>query len=158
MAQLLNQDLFFATEPWLVAHPGIEILSRDLSKTYRKAMNIGAPKAIQVADRFHPLHNLASVLETVMQDHQAELKAMQMPPIPVATAAEPKNTPAPNADSPPALSAHCQKRQAIHHKVHQLYHEQHWSTAAIAHAVGMSLRTVQRDLLQFSGSTVKLER
>ena len=32
---------------WLKAHPGVEILSRDRSKTYRKGMNDGAPDAIQ---------------------------------------------------------------------------------------------------------------
>ena len=34
---------------WLEAHPGIELLSRDRSKTYRKAMTEGAPDTIQVA-------------------------------------------------------------------------------------------------------------
>jgi transposase len=40
-------------ETWLKAHPGIEILSRDRSKTYRLAMKNAAPDAVQVADRFH---------------------------------------------------------------------------------------------------------
>jgi len=38
---------------WLKAHPSVEILSRDRSKTYKRGMNEGAPEAIQVADRFH---------------------------------------------------------------------------------------------------------
>jgi transposase len=38
---------------WLQAHPGIEVLSRNRSKAYKRAMTEGAPEAIQVADRFH---------------------------------------------------------------------------------------------------------
>ena len=38
---------------WLQAHPGIEVLSRDRSKTYKSAMDKAAPDAMQVADRFH---------------------------------------------------------------------------------------------------------
>jgi transposase len=45
-------------EAWLKAYPGVEILSRDRSKTYKSSMDNGAPDAIQVADRFHLLQNL----------------------------------------------------------------------------------------------------
>jgi hypothetical protein len=44
---------------WLKAHPGIKIVSRDRSKTYESGIRQGAPEAIQVADRFHLLQNLA---------------------------------------------------------------------------------------------------
>ena len=48
---------------WLKAHPGIEILSRDRSKTYKRGMSQGAPDAIQVADRFHLLQSLSEILQ-----------------------------------------------------------------------------------------------
>ena len=48
---------------WLQEHPGIEILSRDRSKTYKSAMDNAAPDAIQVADRFHLVKNLRETLE-----------------------------------------------------------------------------------------------
>jgi len=54
---------------WLKAHPGIEILSRDRSKTYRRGMSAGAPEAIQVAARFHLLHNLEEALEKAFKGH-----------------------------------------------------------------------------------------
>jgi hypothetical protein len=50
---------------WLIQHPGVEILSRDRSKTYKSAMDKGAPAAIQVADRFHLVQNLEETLAQV---------------------------------------------------------------------------------------------
>lgn len=38
---------------WLKEHPGIEIVSRDRSATYAEAVDRGAPKAVQIADRWH---------------------------------------------------------------------------------------------------------
>jgi transposase len=56
-------------EAWLKAHPGVEILSRDRSKTYKSGMDNGAPDAIQVADRFHLLQNLEETLERFFKEH-----------------------------------------------------------------------------------------
>lgn len=62
---------------WLKAHPGVEILSRDRSKTYRRGMNEGAPKAIQVADPFHLMQNLEVTLEKVFKNHAQALKIVE---------------------------------------------------------------------------------
>src|SRR5215207_9649017 len=43
---------------WLQAHPGVEIVSRDRSTEFRRAITSGAPDALQVADRWHLLVNL----------------------------------------------------------------------------------------------------
>ena len=47
---------------WLKAHPGIEIVTRDRSKTYANGITDGAPTAVQVADRWHLMKNLREAL------------------------------------------------------------------------------------------------
>jgi hypothetical protein len=52
---------------WFKAHPGIEIVTRDRSKTYASAITEGAPVAVQVADRWHLLKNLREALEKLLK-------------------------------------------------------------------------------------------
>jgi transposase len=49
-----------------VEHPGVEIISRDRASAYIEAINTGAPQAIQVAGRWHLLHNLVETIERVL--------------------------------------------------------------------------------------------
>jgi transposase len=60
---LLDSREAEAVVTWLKAHPGIEIISRDRSLEYAKAATEGAPKAQQVADRWHLLKNLREAIE-----------------------------------------------------------------------------------------------
>ncbi len=61
---------------WLKAHPGVKVVSRDRSKAYESGIRMGAPEAIQVADRFHLLQNLAETLYQVFGTHHQALKAV----------------------------------------------------------------------------------
>jgi len=51
---------------WLAGHPGIEVVSRDRAGMFADAAALGAPQAVQVADRWHLLRNLGDVAERVL--------------------------------------------------------------------------------------------
>jgi transposase len=64
---------------WLKKHPEIGFAARDRSNIYREGLTKGAPDAIQVADRWHLLHNLAHVLENLLLQKQPVLRKAAMP-------------------------------------------------------------------------------
>ena len=59
---------------WLRQHPGVAVVARDRSGAYTEAVGRGAPGAVQVADRFHLLQNLAEALELAFTAHARELR------------------------------------------------------------------------------------
>jgi len=58
-----------STAQWLRAHPGTEIISRDRASLYAEAATKAAPLAVQVADRWHLLHNLKEALIGALVPH-----------------------------------------------------------------------------------------
>ena len=136
---------------WLREHPGVEVIARDRSSAYAEGARQGASAAIQVADRFHLLQNLRETLDQVFLTHSQALDAVnalvhqQSIPLPDGALAVPVPP-----DARPLLAqlraaqrqAH---RQTLHTQVWTL-HRQGWTAPAIAQQVGLSLRTVQRDL------------
>ena len=131
---------------WLIQHPGVKILSRDRSKTYKSAMDKGAPAATQVADRFHLVQNLEETLEKVLSSYGNELKTVEQlqrqTSVPTGTAIV---TPKPTT----IAELQAQKLVNYQHRVQQQQEirnlsRQQCSQLAIAQAVGVSVRTVQR--------------
>jgi transposase len=59
---------------WFVAHPSVEIVSRDRSCEYAAAIKKGAPQAIEVADRWHVRKNLAESIQTLLARCRAEIR------------------------------------------------------------------------------------
>jgi hypothetical protein len=83
---------------WLVAHPGVEIITRDRAGAYAEGARQGAPDAIQVADRFHLLQNVREILQRLLERHQDALHAATTKPPPSTDTAE---VPLPDTADPP---------------------------------------------------------
>ena len=136
---------------WLREHPGVEVIARDRSSAYAEGARQGASAAIQVADRFHLLQNLRETLDQVFLTHSQALDAVnalvhqQSIPLPdgaLAVPVPPHARPLLAQQRAAQRQAH---RQTLHTQVWTL-HRQGWTAPAIAQQVGLSLRTVQRDL------------
>ncbi|AWZ04600.1 ISL3 family transposase [Streptomyces sp. ICC1] len=59
---------------WLRNHPGAEIICRDRASAYTRAIKQAAPDAVEVADRWHLLQNLAAAVEKTCHQHRACLR------------------------------------------------------------------------------------
>ena len=133
---------------WLRGHPGVEVISRDRSGAFSKGARHGAPGAVQVADRFHLLQNLAEALEVVFSSHATDLHAAGQARRDAVTA---EQGTVPIAPSEPQAKARLlaagrrTRRLARHGQVWALY-RQGWSGEKIAPYLGISRSTVYRYL------------
>jgi transposase len=73
---VLEDRLAETVATWLKAHPGVKIVARDHADAYAAGIRQGAPAAVQVADRFHLVQNLAGALEQVFSAHHQALAAL----------------------------------------------------------------------------------
>ncbi len=64
---------------WLRRQPGIRIIARDRSTECARAATIGAPKALQVADRWHLLLNMRQALERWLAQSHGRLRRLPVP-------------------------------------------------------------------------------
>jgi transposase len=65
---------------WLRRHRGIRTIARDRSTEYARAIGLGTPRAVQVADRWHLLLNLRQMAERWLAGAHGRLR--RLPPIP----------------------------------------------------------------------------
>lgn len=138
---------------WLQSHPGVQIVTRDRAGAYAEGIRLGAPEAIQVADRWHLLKNLTESFAKVMQDHHRALQA-QFQPAPTTrsetVADQPPNSTQKSAEIPatstpaPGTAAD-RRRQQRAEEMHVLHH-QGWAMKDIARRLQCHPKTVSRTL------------
>ena len=132
---------------WIQAHPEIELVSRDRGGDYAAAARQGAPQAVQTADRFHVVKNLAEAVEKALAFCRAEIrkdrKAKRTAEAPSPEESLPSHV---TSDGQP-YSAHQTERSDRYQQVVAL-RDQGVKVKEIAKRVGLGARTVQRWLAQ----------
>lgn len=63
VVDLLPERTAATLTDWLQQRPGIEVVARDRSSEYASGITVGAPTAVQVADRWHLLANMRQAIE-----------------------------------------------------------------------------------------------
>jgi transposase len=138
---------------WLRAHPEIELICRDRAPAYAEAARLGAPQAVQVADRWHLLRNLADALEETLLHERAALRGAVTPAVAAAAVSPAADTaPGPLTPTRPRLrhqrqaevSRQRQARRVEQYETIQRLAAAGTSATAIARQVGVSRRTVYR--------------
>jgi transposase len=134
---------------WLRAHPGVGVITRDRSRAYADGAQQGAPEAIQVADRFHLLQNLAEALDQVFNAHGHLLEAVNdaLHQAPVARPDGTAAVPVPPPPLPRTAQELAHQRQARRRALHQqiwAFHQQGWPGWAMAQQLGIGKNTVYR--------------
>ncbi|MFI5809333.1 ISL3 family transposase [Streptomyces sp. NPDC051561] len=118
---------------WLTAHPGVEVICRDRAGAYAEGSRLGAPQAVQVADRFHLWQGLGRAVEKTVGAHRSCLR-------------EPAPAPADGTDAEPEVDPtgpRAERKRAAHAQVHELIAQGH-SLRAIARHLGWGRKTVMR--------------
>lgn len=131
-------------EGWLKEHPGIEVISRDRDTTFAGAARKGAPKAIQVADRWHLLQNLGDAIKRMLETDIGGLHATAVAMTDVEKQEKEKPPEQIKKNTVVVQSEEPMSRSDIRHKkVKELLNEG-WSMRKIAKQLHMSRRTVTR--------------
>ena len=61
---------------WLRSQPTIDVVARDRSTEYARGITMGAPRAVQVADRWHLLYNACQMLQRWLHGVHAQLRCL----------------------------------------------------------------------------------
>jgi len=136
-----------SVKQWLLAHPEIEVVSRDRAGAYADGAAQGAPQAQQIADRWHVCKNLGDAVEVYLVR-----KKIQIPPSPwpnittqqVAAVCAPLPQPEPRSCRY-ASQEKCERKQAFVDQVKSM-HEQGYTTYEMADVLHLARNTVRKYL------------
>jgi transposase len=132
---------------WLRAHPGVAVIARDRAGAYAKGARRGAPEAVQVADRFHLLQNLAEMLEVVFTVHSKDLRAVeQARRVALCGTGSLPLQPAEPQRKVRLLAGERHERRRARHEQVWAHHRQGWPGDRIGPPLGISRSTVYRHL------------
>jgi hypothetical protein len=105
------------------------VITRDRSRAYADGAQQGAPDAIQVADRFHLLQNLAEALDQGFNAHghilEAVNEALHQAPVaqPDGTMAVPVPPPSAPRTAQELAHQHQARRRALHQQIWALHQQ-----------------------------------
>jgi transposase len=148
---VLDSDQADPFSEWLLAHPGIEIITRDRDEAYATAGRSAAPGARQVADRFHLVINVGEALKKLLQSRKWQIPVATTNPSPDTPAI--KVAPLAPIPIPPSIIRNQAHWQAVHQRNREGY-----SMRAIARELRMSRNTVKSYLDMESASALEYRR
>ena len=128
---------------WLERHSDIRVIARDRSTEYARGASLGAPQALQVADRWHLLANMRQAVERWLQGAHTRLRCL--PPVPGSAALPPRRDHA-FPRSTPELEAGAESRtrwRAIYGEVRHRRASGE-TLLGIARAMGLARATVRK--------------
>jgi transposase len=134
-------------QAWMQAHPEIDVVSRDRGENYAAAARKGAPRARQVADRYHLTDNLRDFVEEILARCRTEISQVAMRAQETGDDVEQASVPPfwLAQDAPLAGSAHLARHAERRDRYQQLIclHEEGVTQKEIARRLGMAERTVR---------------
>ncbi len=130
---------------WLRNQPAVEVVARDRSTKYARGITLGAPKAVQVADRWHLLANMRQAVERWLHNAQARLRRLPLQPNDGGPAAPARRDRAfPRSTSERAAGVESQVRWQAHYDEVRRRHLAGETLLGIARATGLALGTVRK--------------
>ncbi len=127
-----------AVASWLRRHPGVEVVARDRAGAYALGVRQGAPKAKQVADRWHLLRNLGDALQGAADRHCGAVRRAARAVAHGAAAAPEEVAPASHDTKGTRLRADRRARWLARYEELRWLHRSGLSVQEIAPALGMS--------------------
>ncbi len=133
-----------SVKQWLLAHPEIEIVSRDRGGAYADGAAQGAPQAQQIADRWHLCKNLGDAVEAYFVRKKIQIPPAPTPEIvPLEVSVLPPLPPTAPLKRTRASQLKTERKQSVVDQVKQM-HQDGDSIRTIAAQLSLARNTVRR--------------